>query len=58
MRPKPDLSHAPWKLSWKTHSLRILVRKLGPIINLWRRLDPAQPDLFQKIDSRGGLFCS
>lgn len=30
----------------------------GPIINLWRRLDPAQPDLFQKIDSRGGLFCS
>jgi len=21
----------------------------GPIINLWRRLDPAQPDVFQKM---------
>ena len=28
------------------------------IIGLWQRLDPAQPEVFDMIDSRGGIFCS
>jgi hypothetical protein len=28
------------------------------IIDLWRRLDPAQHEVFDMIDSRGGIFCS
>lgn len=27
-------------------------------IALWQRLDPAQPDVFDKLDSRGAIFCS
>jgi hypothetical protein len=30
----------------------------GHIIDLWQRLDPAQPEVFEMIDSRGGIFCS
>jgi hypothetical protein len=28
------------------------------IIGLWQRLDPAQPEVLDMIDSRGGIFCS
>jgi len=28
------------------------------IIDLWQRLDPAPPEVFDLIDSRGGIFCS
>lgn len=28
------------------------------IIDLWQRLDPAQPQVFDMMNSRGGLFCS
>lgn len=28
------------------------------IIDLWQRLDPAKPEVFDMIDSRGGIFCS
>lgn len=28
------------------------------VIALWRRLDPAQPDAFDKLQSRGAIFCS
>ncbi|APO72864.1 hypothetical protein IE4872_PD02355 (plasmid) [Rhizobium gallicum] len=28
------------------------------IIDLWQRLDPAQPEVFDMIDSRGGIYCS
>ena len=28
------------------------------IIDHWQRLDPAQPEVFDMIDSRGGIFCS
>lgn len=28
------------------------------IIGLWQRLDPAQPEVFDMINSRGGIFCS
>ncbi|WP_312414352.1 DUF6904 family protein [Shinella sp.] len=28
------------------------------MIDLWQRLDPAQPEVFDLIDSRGGIFCS
>lgn len=30
----------------------------GHIIDLWQRLDPAQPEVFEMIDSRGAIFCS
>ncbi|MEH0294797.1 hypothetical protein V6R98_21650 [Agrobacterium sp. CCNWLW71] len=30
----------------------------GHIIDLWQRLNPAQPAVFEMIDSRGGIFCS
>lgn len=28
------------------------------IIDLWQRLDPAQSEVFDMMNSRGGLFCS
>ena len=30
----------------------------GHIIDLWQRLDPAQPEVFEMIDSRGAIFSS
>lgn len=30
----------------------------GHIIDLWQRLDPAQSEVFDMIDSRGAIFCS
>ena len=30
----------------------------GHIIDLWQRLDPAQAEVFDMINSRGGIFCS
>ncbi|MBZ5761954.1 hypothetical protein LAV84_22695 [Rhizobium sp. VS19-DR104.2] len=30
----------------------------GLIVGLWQRLDPAQPEVFDMMDSRGGLYCS
>lgn len=30
----------------------------GHIIDLWQRLDPAQHEVFDMIDSRGAIFCS
>ncbi|MFK3691736.1 DUF6904 family protein [Agrobacterium tumefaciens] len=30
----------------------------GHIIDLWQRLDPAQPEVFEMINSRGAIFCS
>nr|WP_304655271.1 hypothetical protein [Neorhizobium galegae] len=30
----------------------------GHIIDLWQRLDPAQAEAFDMINSRGGTFCS
>jgi hypothetical protein len=30
----------------------------GHIINLWQRLDPAQSEVFDMMNSRGGIFCS
>ncbi|MCR6627702.1 MAG: hypothetical protein NVV67_15995 [Pseudoxanthomonas sp.] len=28
------------------------------LIDLWQRLDPAYPSMFDKLDSRGAIFCS
>lgn len=30
----------------------------GHIIDLWQRLDPAQSEVFDMMNSRGGIFCS
>ena len=39
-----------------------LIEDFGPhnrvVIDHWQQIDPASPDVLDKLDSRGGIFCS
>lgn len=37
---------------------RRILEQAGHIIDLWQRLDPAQAEVFDMINSRGGIFRS